>query len=232
MLSPPIKVFIANYSELKLLKFVFFFVSEYFYYFVCKMSQMGKKCWIMWIFDRSYTKEERRGLVKIELFDKNGITLYEDWYVVNNCGKKRDIMKKTAMEQVRELINKYSIEDKTADVDEECTIRSNNNSKLVDHNRLFINQVVHLLFKYSNKIIIDSSLINRYKVKKITFWLFSDCWQISDFFTYLLTVRDGPIWIIFFIFYLYFFFLLILVLAFHYLLFVSLKYFLELNYLI
>lgn len=94
--------------------------------------------------------EDRRWLVKLERYDKNWITLYDDANVLT-CGRKKPyVLKKAAMEMVQELISEYSADDSTADFDQDCIIKCNTNPKLVSHNRLFFNQMVALLFDPRN----------------------------------------------------------------------------------
>lgn len=90
--------------------------------------------------------EDRTWLVKLERYDKNWITLYDDANVLC-CGRKKPyVLKKSAMEMVQELINEYFADDETADFDQDCIIKCNTNPKLVSNNRLFFNQMVSLLF--------------------------------------------------------------------------------------
>ena len=90
--------------------------------------------------------KDRTWLVKLERYDKNWITLYDDANVLC-CGRKKPyVLKKSAMEMVQELINEYSADDSTADFDQDCIIKCNTNPKLVSNNRLFFNQMVAILF--------------------------------------------------------------------------------------
>lgn len=90
--------------------------------------------------------KDRTWLVKLERYDKNWITLYDDANVLC-CGRKKPyVLKKSAMEMVQELINEYSADDSTADFDQDCIIKCNTNPKLVSYNRLFFNQMVAILF--------------------------------------------------------------------------------------
>lgn len=94
--------------------------------------------------------EHRRWLVKLERYDKNWLTLYDDANVLC-CGRKKPyVLKKSAMEMVQELINEYFVDDETADFDQDCIIKCNINPKLVSHNRLFFNQIVAILFDFRN----------------------------------------------------------------------------------
>ena len=94
--------------------------------------------------------KDRTWLVKLERYDKNWITLYDDANVLC-CGRKKPyVLKKSAIEMVQELINEYSTDDSTADFDQDCIIKRNTNPKLVSHNRLFFNQMVALLFDPRN----------------------------------------------------------------------------------
>ncbi len=90
--------------------------------------------------------KDRTWLVKLERYDKNWITLYDDANVLTYGRKKPYVLKKSAMELVYELINEYSTDDSTADFDQDCIIKCNISPKLVSHNRLFFNQMVALLF--------------------------------------------------------------------------------------
>lgn len=93
---------------------------------------------------------EGKWLVKLERYDKNWITLYDDANVLC-CGRKKPyVLKKSAMEMVQELISEYSADDSTADFDRDCIIKCNTNPKLVSNNRLFFNQMVALLFEPKN----------------------------------------------------------------------------------
>lgn len=94
--------------------------------------------------------EDKRWLVKLERYDKNWITLYDDANVLTYGRKKPYVLKKSAMEMVQELINEYSADDSTADFDQDCIIKCNINPKLVSHNRLFFNQMVAILFDFRN----------------------------------------------------------------------------------
>ena len=90
--------------------------------------------------------KDRTWLVKLERYDKNWITLYDDANVLC-CGRKKPyVLKKSAMEMVQELISEYSADDSIADFDQDCIIKCNANPKLASHNRLFFNQMVALLF--------------------------------------------------------------------------------------
>ena len=94
--------------------------------------------------------KDRTWLVKLERYDKNWITLYDDANVLC-CGRKKPyVLKKSAMEMVQELISEYSADDSTADFDQDCIIKCNINPKLVSHNRLFFNQMVAILFDFRN----------------------------------------------------------------------------------
>ena len=90
--------------------------------------------------------KDRTWLVKLERYDKNWITLYDDANVLTYGRKKPYVLKKSAMEMVQELINEYSADDSTADFDQDCIIKCNTNPKLVSYNRLFFNQMVAILF--------------------------------------------------------------------------------------
>ena len=90
--------------------------------------------------------EDRRWLVKLERYDKNWLTLYDDANVLTYGRKKPYVLKKSAMEMAQELINEYSADDSTADFDQDCIIKCNTNPKLVSYNRLFFNQMVAILF--------------------------------------------------------------------------------------
>jgi len=94
--------------------------------------------------------KDRKWLVKLESYDKNWITLYDDANVLTYGRKKPYVLKKSAMEMVQELISEYSAEDSTDDFDQDCIIKCNTNPKLVSHNRLFFNQMVALLFDPRN----------------------------------------------------------------------------------
>ena len=94
--------------------------------------------------------EESTQLVKLERYDKNWITMYDDANVLTYGRKKPYVLKKSAMEMVQELINEYSADDSTADFDQDCIIKCNINPKLVSHNRLFFNQMVALFFDSKN----------------------------------------------------------------------------------
>ena len=90
--------------------------------------------------------KDRTWLVKLERYDKNWITLYDDANVLTYGRKKPYVLKKAAMEMVQELISEYSADDSTADFDQDCIIKCNTNPKLVSNNRLFFNQMVAILF--------------------------------------------------------------------------------------
>lgn len=90
--------------------------------------------------------KDKTWLVKLERYDKNWITLYDDANVLTYGRKKPYVLKKSAMEMVQELINEYSADDSTADFDQYYIIKCNTNPKLVSHNRFFFNQIVVLLF--------------------------------------------------------------------------------------
>lgn len=94
--------------------------------------------------------KDRTWLVKLERYDKNWITLYDDANVLTYGRKKPYVLKKSAMEMVQELISEYSADDSTADFDQDCIIKCNTNPKLVSYNRLFFNQMVELLFDFRN----------------------------------------------------------------------------------
>ena len=94
--------------------------------------------------------KDRTWLVKLERYDKNWITLYDDANVLTYGRKKPYVLKKSAMEMVQELISEYSADDSTADFDQDCIIKCNTNPKLVSHNRFFFNQMVELLFDFRN----------------------------------------------------------------------------------
>ena len=61
--------------------------------------------------------KDRTWLVKLERYDKNWITLYDDANVLTYGRKKTYVLKKAAMEMVQELISEYSADDSTADFD-------------------------------------------------------------------------------------------------------------------
>lgn len=110
---------------------------------------MGRKCRIMWLFEKNCTMEDRRWLVKLER-NKSCAILYDDAKVIIDGGKKPYVLKKSAMKLVYDLINEYSADDSAADFDQHCIIKCNTNTKLMSHNRLFFNQMVALLFDPRN----------------------------------------------------------------------------------
>lgn len=85
-------------------------------------------------------------------------------------GKKMFVLQKAAMQQVRNLVNEYSISNDTFNDDPNLTIKCNNNPIFVSHNTLFCDQLADLLFRGENikhppaelDLIIDE--INRLRV--------------------------------------------------------------------
>lgn len=94
--------------------------------------------------------ENRTWLIKMERCEKHVLTLFDDGYVVDNCGKKLFVLKKSAMELVRALINEYSVLDEDVNFLPDCTIKCNIEPRIENHNRLFFNQMVDLLFAPQN----------------------------------------------------------------------------------
>ena len=94
--------------------------------------------------------EDRTWLIKMERCEKHVLTLFEDGYVVDNRGKKLFVLKKSAMELVRDLINEYSTLNEDDDFAPDCTIKCNIDPRIESHNRLFFNQMGDLLFEPQN----------------------------------------------------------------------------------
>ena len=115
-------------------------------------------------------KTEKIWFVKAERGRKHVLTLYQDGYVMDEKGKKMFVLQKTAMQQVRNLVNEYSISNDTFNDDPNLTIKCNNNPIFVSHNTLFCDQLADLLFRGENikhppaelDLIIDE--INRLRV--------------------------------------------------------------------
>ena len=115
-------------------------------------------------------KAEKIWFVKAERGRKHVLTLYQDGYVMDEKGKKMFVLQKTAMQQVRNLVNEYSISNDTFNDDPNLTIKCNNNPIFVSHNTLFCDQLADLLFRGENikhppaelDLIIDE--INRLRV--------------------------------------------------------------------
>ena len=91
--------------------------------------------------------ENRTWLIKMERHEKHVLTLFEDGYVVDNSGKKLFVLKKSAIELVRNLINEYSTLNEAADFTPDCTIKCNIDPRIDSHNRLFFKQIVDVLFE-------------------------------------------------------------------------------------
>lgn len=115
-------------------------------------------------------KTEKIWFVKAERGRKHVLTLYQDGYVMDEKGKKMFVLQKAAMQQVRNLVNEYSISNDTFNDDPNLTIKCNNNPIFVSHNTLFCDQLADLLFRGENikhppaelDLIIDE--INRLRV--------------------------------------------------------------------
>ena len=115
-------------------------------------------------------KAEKIWFVKAERGRKHVLTLYQDGYVMDKKGKKMFFLQKAAMQQVRNLVNEYSISNDTFIDDPNLTIKCNNNPIFVSHNTLFCDQLADLLFRGENikhppaelDLIIDE--INRLRV--------------------------------------------------------------------
>lgn len=72
-------------------------------------------------------KTEKIWFVKAERGRKHVLTLYQDGYVMDEKGKKMFVLQKAAMQQVRNLVNEYSISNDTFNDDPNLTIKCNNN---------------------------------------------------------------------------------------------------------
>lgn len=115
-------------------------------------------------------KAEKIWFVKAERGRKHVLTLYQDGYVMDEKGKKMFVLQKAAMQQVRNLVNEYSISNDTFNDDPNLTIKCNNNPIFISHNTLFCDQLADLLFRGENikhppaelDLIIDE--INRLRV--------------------------------------------------------------------
>lgn len=115
-------------------------------------------------------KTEKIWFVKAERGRKHVLTLYQDGYVMDEKGKKMFVLQKAAMQQVRNLVNEYSISNDTFNDDPNLTIKCNNNPIFISHNTLFCDQLADLLFRGENikhppaelDLIIDE--INRLRV--------------------------------------------------------------------
>ena len=115
-------------------------------------------------------KTEKIWFVKAERGRKHVLTLYQDGYVMDEKGKKMFVLQKAAMQQVRNLVNEYSISNDTFNDEPNLTIKCNNNPIFISHNTLFCDQLADLLFRGENikhppaelDLIIDE--INRLRV--------------------------------------------------------------------
>lgn len=115
-------------------------------------------------------KAEKIWFVKAERGRKHVLTLYQDGYVMDEKGKKMFVLQKAAMQQVRNLVNEYSISNDTFNDEPNLTIKCNNNPIFISHNTLFCDQLADLLFRGENikhppaelDLIIDE--INRLRV--------------------------------------------------------------------
>lgn len=88
--------------------------------------------------------------IKCEFDRKHFLTIFEDGYVMNEKGKKMFVLKKAAMQQVRNLVQEYSITDDGSNDESKLTIKCNISPIYTCHNKDFGVQLANLIFNNDN----------------------------------------------------------------------------------
>lgn len=95
-------------------------------------------------------KGERKWFIKCEMDGKHFLTLFEDAYLMNEKGKKMFVLQKAAMQQVRNLVQEYSITDDGSNDEPKLTIKCNISPIYTCHNKDFGVQLANLILNNDN----------------------------------------------------------------------------------
>lgn len=88
--------------------------------------------------------------IKCEFDRKHFLTIFEDGYVMNEKGKKMFVLKKAAMQQVRNLVQEYSTTDDGSNDEPKLTIKCNISPIYTCHNKDFSVQLANLILNNDN----------------------------------------------------------------------------------
>lgn len=88
--------------------------------------------------------------IKCEFDRKHFLTIFEDGYVMNEKGKKMFVLKKAAMQQVRNLVQEYSTTDDGSNDEPKLTIKCNISPIYTCHNKDFGVQLANLILNNDN----------------------------------------------------------------------------------
>lgn len=88
--------------------------------------------------------------IKCEFDRKHFLTIFEDGYVTNEKGKKMFVLKKAAMQQVRNLVQEYSTTDDGSNDEPKLTIKCNISPIYICHNKDFGVQLANLILNNDN----------------------------------------------------------------------------------
>lgn len=88
--------------------------------------------------------------IKCEFDRKHFLTIFEDGYVMNEKGKKMFVLKKAAMQQVRNLVQEYSTTDDGSNDEPKLTMKCNISPIYTCHNKDFGVQLANLILNNDN----------------------------------------------------------------------------------
>ena len=94
----------------------------------------------------SKSLKSKTWFIKLEKDNKTQITICSDGYIFDGNRLNLFVMKKSAMENINELINEYRNFSKDSDLDENFSVKCNVDPIFESNNKVFFDKLIEIIF--------------------------------------------------------------------------------------